>query len=68
MTEDRARDVANVLMAIAAAGAAYYVLRTPALRRMAFQLAGAALTGTVPAWLNREIRRAWAESAPRHAA
>ena len=68
MTEERARTAANILMAIAAAGAAYYVLRTPALRRMAFQLAGAALTGTVPAWLNQEIRRAWTESASRHVA
>lgn len=62
MTEQRARTIANVLMGVAAAGAAYYILRTPSLRRAAFQLAGAALTGTVPAWLNGEIRRAWAES------
>jgi hypothetical protein len=62
MTEDRARSIANVLMGLAAAGAAFSILRTPALRRAAFQLAGAALTGTVPAWLNGEIRKAWAET------
>jgi len=62
MTDQRARTIANVLMGLAAAGAAFYILRTPALRRVAFQLAGAALTGTVPAWLNGEIRKAWAES------
>jgi hypothetical protein len=56
---------ANVILGIAAAGAAYYVLRTPRLRRMAFQLAGAALTGTVPAWLGGELHRAWTASGAR---
>jgi len=62
MTEDQARKTANVILAVAAVGAAVYVLRTPSLRRMAFRFVGAALTGTVPAWLNGEVRRAWSES------
>ena len=63
MTEAQARTAANVVLGIAAAGAAYYILRTPRLRRTAFQLAGAALTRTVPAWLTAEAKRAWAEAA-----
>lgn len=62
MTEEQARRTANVVIGLAAVGAAYYILRTPRLRHMAFQLAGAALTGRVPAWLNGEVRRAWSES------
>jgi hypothetical protein len=67
MTRERAHTAANVILGVAALGAAWYVLRTPELRRLAFTLAGAALTGTVPAWLNAEIRKAWAESGARHA-
>jgi hypothetical protein len=62
MTEAQARTAANIVLGVAVAGAAYYILRTPQLRRAAFQLAGAALTGTVPAWLSAEVKRAWAES------
>ena len=62
MTEETARNVANTLMGVAAIGAAYVVLSRPALRRLAWRLALTALTGTLPAWLGGEIRRAWAES------
>jgi hypothetical protein len=62
MTEAQARTTANIVLGVAIAGAAFYILRTPQLRRAAFQLAGAALTGTVPAWLSAEVKRAWAES------
>jgi hypothetical protein len=63
MTETQARRTANIVLGLAAAGAAYYVLRTPSLRRVAFRLAGVALTGTIPAWFSDELRRAWKESA-----
>ena len=63
MTESQARKTANIVLGLAAAGAAYYVLRTPPLRRMAFRLAGLALTGTLPAWLSGEVQRAWTETA-----
>jgi hypothetical protein len=62
MTEQQAQKAADIVMALAAVGAAVYVLRTPSLRQMAFRLAGAALTGTIPAWLNGEVRRAWTAS------
>jgi hypothetical protein len=63
MTEDHARKTANIVLGLAAAGAAYYVLRTTSLRRAAFRLAGVVLTGTIPVWFNSELRRAWMESA-----
>lgn len=62
MNDDQARRTANVVLGIAAAGAAYYVLRTPHLRRAAFRFAAAALTGTVPIWFRDEVQRAWEAS------
>ena len=62
MKEDTARTVANVLMGAAAIGAAVVILRTPALRRLAFGLARAAIVTGIPAWLSREITQAWEES------
>ena len=64
MTEDTARKVANVALGIAAVGAAYFVARTPPLRRMALGLAMTALTGA-PAWLAREAQHAWMVSGRR---
>jgi hypothetical protein len=60
--EDTAHTVANVVLAAAAIGAAVVVLRTPALRRLAFGLARTAITTTIPVWLTREIKQAWHES------
>lgn len=68
MTEQQAQKAADVLMAVAAVGAAVYVLRNPALRQTAVRLARAALTGTLPAWLSGEVRRAWDASGERRAA
>jgi hypothetical protein len=62
MNEETARKVANVTMGVAAIGMAYIVLKTPPLRRAAWNLAIVALTGSVPAWLNREVGTAWADS------
>jgi hypothetical protein len=59
MTEETATKVANVVLAAAAVAAAYAIIRTPPLRRMAGGLLLAAVTGTVPAWVNREVREAW---------
>jgi hypothetical protein len=64
MTDETARKVANAAMGLAALGVAYIVLSRPPLRRLAFRLALTALTGTLPAWLNQEVRQAWADSAP----
>jgi hypothetical protein len=62
MTEDSARKVANVILGAAALGAAYIVVSTPQLRRLAWRLARTALTGTLPAWLGKEVHQAWIES------
>jgi len=62
MTDDTARHVANTVIGIAVAGAVYSVVSRPPLRRLAWGLVLAGLTSTLPAWLNREVRQAWAES------
>jgi len=65
MTDQRAEQVANVLLTAAALGVAAYVIRTPPLRRMAWRLAITALTGALPTWLDREVRHGWRESGHR---
>jgi hypothetical protein len=62
VTDENARRIANAVIAAAALGAAYYVVRTPPLRRTAWKLLVAAVTGAVPAWLGTELRQAWADS------
>lgn len=62
MTQSSADKIANVVIGAAALGAAVYVARTPHLRRLAWRLAVAALTGTMPAWLKEEVRGGWQES------
>jgi hypothetical protein len=64
MTHANAEKVANVLIGAAIAGAAVYIIKTPPLRRLAWRLGVAALTGTIPAWLTQEIRNGWEASAP----
>lgn len=63
MTDEQARKAANVVLGVAAAGAACFILRNPPLRRMAWQIVRTALTGAVPVWLGAELQRAWTESA-----
>jgi hypothetical protein len=67
MTETTARRLADGILVAAALGGAYYVARTPRLRRMAIGLAATMLTGSLPGWLSAEIGRAWAESEQRPA-
>jgi len=62
MSEEQAERVANILIGVAAFAAAYFILRTPPLRRMAWQLARTAIVTTGPGWLMAEARRAWNES------
>lgn len=62
MTEDTARRIATLVLGAAALGVAYYVLRTPPLRRAVWRLAVSAATTTLPAWFARELERAWTES------
>jgi hypothetical protein len=63
MTQTSAEKIANVVIGAAALGAAYYVLKTPRLRRIAWQMSVAALTGRLPAWITREIRESWEAAA-----
>jgi len=63
VTREHARTVANVLIASAGVAAAYVVLTTPPLRRLAFQAMRVWLGATVPVFLVEETRRAWVESA-----
>lgn len=60
MREETARKVADGILIAGALVAAYYVIKTPRLRRMAIALAANAVTGTIPAWVSAEIRQAWA--------
>jgi hypothetical protein len=63
MTEQQARNIANVVMAAAALGAAVIVVRNPKLRRLAWQLARQYATGPLAAWTAGTVRTAWDESA-----
>ena len=62
MSPDRARVAANVVMGIAGIAAAYVVLTTPPLRRLALRLSRVWLGASVPVYLLKEVREAWAES------
>jgi len=63
MTRESARTVANVVLASAGVAAAYVVLTTPPLRRLAFRGVRVWLGATIPAYLLGQVRRAWMESA-----
>ena len=65
MTERQAETVANLVIGAAAIGAAIYVLRNPALRRVLWGAARNTLIAGVPAWLVAETRNGWAEGANR---
>lgn len=62
MNDSSAEKLANVVIGAAVVGTAYYVLRTPRLRGLAWRLAVAAITGSIPAWFAQEIRQGWRES------
>jgi hypothetical protein len=64
MTDSSARTAANVVLAVAGFAAAYVVLTTPPLRRLAVQGLRLWLGATVPVYLANEVRHAWIESAP----
>jgi hypothetical protein len=68
MTETTARRVADGILIVAGLGAAYYIVKTPRLRRMAMGLAATMLTSKLPGWLSAEIGRAWAASDGRNQA
>ena len=59
MTERQAERIANIAIGVALTGAAYYILKTPDLRRLAWGLTRNAIAGGAPAWLMAEALRAW---------
>ena len=63
MTQSSAEKIANVVLGVAAIGAAYYIVKTPHLRRMAWRLTVVTIAGTLPAWIRQEIRAGWEASA-----
>jgi hypothetical protein len=64
MTQAQAERAANVLLTMAAIGAAVYIIRTPRLRRRVWQLSVTGLTSQLPEWLGREVKHAWRETDP----
>ena len=64
MTSASARTVANVVLASAGVAAAYVILTTPSLRRLAFRGARLWLGATLPAYLADQTRQAWVASSP----
>ena len=63
MTSTTARTVANVVLVAAGVAAAFVVVTTPPLRRLAVRGARLWLGASVPAYLLDATRRAWVESA-----
>jgi hypothetical protein len=61
MTEAQAEKLATLFIGVAATGAAWFILRTPALRRAAWSLATTAAAAAGP-WFVAEVRTAWAAS------
>ncbi len=63
MTDANARTAANVVLAAAGLAAAYVILTTPPLRRLAFRGVRLWLGASVPVYLADQVRQAWVESA-----
>jgi hypothetical protein len=62
MTRDTARTAANVVLASAGLAAAYVVITTPPLRRLAVTALRVWLGMSVPAYLAMQVRNGWVES------
>lgn len=62
MTQAAARTVANAVLLSAGVAAAYMVITTPSLRRLAIGATRLWLGASVPAFLLHQTGRAWAES------
>jgi hypothetical protein len=62
MTTSGARTAANIVIGVAGVAAAYVVLTTPPLRRLAVRAARVWLGVSIPAYLLRETQQAWMQS------
>jgi hypothetical protein len=63
VTESGAHTAANLVVAAMGVAAAYVVLTTPPLRRLAIRGVRVWLGASVPIYLARQVRQAWMESA-----
>ena len=63
MTRSAAQSVANVVLISAGVAAAYVVITTPPLRRLAANGIRMWLGASVPVYLLSQIRQAWLQSA-----
>jgi hypothetical protein len=63
MTSTNARTVANVVLTSAGVAAAYVIVTTPPLRRLALRAVRIWLGASVPLYLANQVREAWVESA-----
>jgi len=63
MTSESARTASTLILVSAGVAAAYVVLTTPPLRRLAATGLRLYLGASVPAYLLSQVGRAWAESA-----
>ena len=59
MTEKQARAVATGIMAAAALGTVVFVMRSPKLRRIAWQFARQYASGPLAVWAAGSVRDAW---------
>jgi hypothetical protein len=62
MTSTDARTVANVVLASAGVAAAYVIITTPPLRRLALLAVRIWLGASVPVYLAKQVTGAWVES------
>jgi len=62
MTASTARIVTNAVLATAGVAAAYVVITTPPLRRLAVNAVRVWLGASVPVYLTTQVARAWVES------
>jgi hypothetical protein len=62
VTHDSARTVANVVLATAGVAAAYVVLTTPPLRRLAIKAVRYWLGASIPVYLATQTAHAWRQS------
>jgi hypothetical protein len=62
VTSTNARTVANVVLASAGVAAAYVIITTPPLRRLALGVVRVWLGASVPVYLARQVHEAWVES------
>jgi hypothetical protein len=63
VTDEQARTAANVVLASVGVAAAYVILTTPSLRRLALRATRLWLGASVPIYVLNEVRQAWVQSA-----